>query len=158
MRWRGNRQSSNLEDKRGMAGPTVGGMGGAGIIIRLLPLIFRLLGWKGTVVAVIGFVGYGIYSGDLSQILGGGQFISSNQSTQKPIKQSVKEKEMVNFVSVVLADTEDTWEAIFNKAGKTYKQPRLVLFRGAVKSGCGYGSAQMGPLSRSFPIKRSTSI
>ncbi|MFT5657785.1 MAG: putative metalloprotease [Gammaproteobacteria bacterium] len=145
MRWRGNRQSSNMEDRRGMSGPALGGFGGGGGIIRLLPLIFRLLGWKGTIVAIIVFIGYGLYSGELSQMLGGGQFANGQTSQQQPVKQSAEEKEMVNFVSVVLADTEDTWQVLFDNMGKRYEQPRLVLFRRSVKSGCGLGSAQMGP-------------
>ncbi len=52
---------------------------------------------------------------------------------------------MVDFIAVVLADTEDTLKAIFKQQGKNYQEPRLVLYRNRVKSGCGFGTAQMGP-------------
>jgi len=61
------------------------------------------------------------------------------------VKQNAAEKEMARFVSVVLADTEDTWKQIFSARGKTYQEPRLVLFRNKVRSGCGFASAQTGP-------------
>jgi len=144
MRWRGNRQSNNVDDLRGMSASGLGG-GGSGLL-RLLPLAFRLLGFKGTVLAVIGLVGYGYFTGDLDQFLGG-DFAQNNQtvSKQQTVKQSAEEKELVEFVSVVLADTEDTWNTLFKEAGKKYQEPRLVLFRKAVKTGCGVGQAQMGP-------------
>jgi len=144
MRWRGSRQSNNIEDRRGM--PAAGLGGGGGGLLRLLPLAFRFLGFKGTMLAVIGLVGYGYFTGDLDQIIGG-NFLQgkTSSSQQQPVKQSAKEKELVQFVSVVLADTEDTWKALFKAAGKQYEEPHLVLFRNSVKSGCGMGSAQMGP-------------
>ncbi|MGB5200282.1 MAG: neutral zinc metallopeptidase, partial [Sedimenticolaceae bacterium] len=61
------------------------------------------------------------------------------------IEQSAQEKEMVEFVSVVLADTEETWSSLFQAGGESYKEPRLVLYRGAVNSACGLGQAAMGP-------------
>ena len=141
MRWRGNRQSSNLEDRRGMSGPMVGGGGG---VFRLLFMIYRIFGFKGTAVAVVGLVGYGLYTGDLNQMLSGGSLQGKPASSQT-VNQSAAEKEVVEFVSVVLADTEDTWHEIFKQAGAKYREPRLVLFRQSVKSGCGFGSSQMGP-------------
>lgn len=145
MRWRNNRQSHNIEDRRGMRSPRMGRSGGSGVL-RLLPLAYRFLGFKGTVVAVIGLLGYGYFTGDLNQILGGGSFQSSQStSTSQTIKQSAAEKELAQFVSVVLADTEDTWNLLFKNMGKKYQEPRLVLFRNTVKSACGMGSAQMGP-------------
>lgn len=143
MRWRGNRKSSNIEDRRGMRASRVSGSGNG--LIRLLPLAFRFLGFKGTVLAVIGLVGYGYFSGDLGQILPGATFSSQSSSTNQHIKQSTEEKELAQFVSVVLADTEDTWHTLFKETGKQYQEPRLVLFRKAVNSACGKGSAQMGP-------------
>jgi uncharacterized protein len=144
MRWRGNRQSNNIEDRRGSRGPVMGGGGGG--LLRLLPMVYRLLGFKGTAIAVIGLVGYGLISGDLSQILGGmSPSAPAAVSKSQPVQQSEQEKQLVQFVSVVLADTEDTWGTLFKARGQTYKQPRLVLFRKAVKTGCGIGSAQMGP-------------
>jgi predicted metalloprotease len=147
MRWRGNRKSSNIEDRRGMRGPRMTGLGGrGGGIIRLLPLAIRFLGVKGTVIAVALIVGYGLISGDLEQFLGGATFETSQPAADnQPVKQSQAEKELVEFVSVVLADTEDTWQALFKQAGKTYQEPHLVLFRRAVNTGCGIGSAQAGP-------------
>jgi len=148
MRWRGNRQSNNIEDRRGMSSPSMGGMGGlrgGGGMLRLLPVAFKFLGFKGTIIVIIGVLAYGFFTGNLGSILGLVAPSQTQQSASTPIKQSAAEKELAQFVSVVLADTEDTWHEIFNKAGKTYKEPKLVLYRDAVKSACGFGSAQMGP-------------
>jgi len=140
MRWRGNRTSSNIEDRRGVR--VSGGRGGGGML-QLLPTVFRFLGFRGTVVVVLGFLGYTYFTGgDLSALLGGG---GTTQTQSQPVKQSAAEKETVEFVSVVLADTEDTWRPLFEQQGKRYVEPELVLFRGAVKSACGLGQAAMGP-------------
>lgn len=146
MRWRGNRQSQNVKDRRGTRVSGTGGSGSGGGMLRLLPVVYKFLGFKGTAVVVIGFVIYGMFSGNLSQIMGTGALVDTTQtSTQQVVKQSAEEKEMVEFISVILADTEDTWKQIFQKHGKQYQDPQLVLYRDKVKSGCGYGSAQMGP-------------
>jgi uncharacterized protein len=63
----------------------------------------------------------------------------------RPLQQSAEEKQLSEFVSVVLADTEKTWHKIFSGIGKTYEEPKLVLFSGAVQSACGYAQAAMGP-------------
>jgi len=145
MRWRGNRESKNIEDRRGMSGPSMGSLGGGGGMLRLLPVAFKFLGFKGTIVVIIGVLAYGFFTGNLGTILG---FVAPSQTQQtasSPVKQTAAEKELAQFVSVVLADTEDTWHEIFSKAGKRYKEPTLVLYRNSVKSACGFGSAQMGP-------------
>lgn len=146
MHWRGNRQSRNVEDRRGQRVSGLGATGRGGGLLRLLPVIYRFLGFKGTAIAVVGVVAYGLFSGNLTQILGGGSFEdNTSKVSSHPLKQSAAEKEMVEFISVVLADTEDTWRQLFQQKGKHYQEPRLVLFRNKVKSGCGFGSAQMGP-------------
>ena len=146
MRWRGNRQSRNVEDRRSTRVSGIGGSGRGGGLLRLLPVVYKLLGFKGTALAVVGVVAYGLFSGNLTQILGGGSFEEGTPKvSQQAIKQSASEKEMVEFISVVLADTEDTWKQLFQQIDKQYQDPQLVLFRNKVKSGCGFGSAQMGP-------------
>ncbi len=149
MRWKGNRQSQNVEDRRGTRVSGTGGSGGgSGGMLRLLPVVYKFLGFKGTAVVAIGFVIYSLFSGNLSQIIGTGSSLVDNSSpgsTEQVVKQTAEEREMVEFISVILADTEDTWKQIFQKHGKQYQVPRLVLYRDKVKSGCGYGSAQMGP-------------
>ncbi len=146
MRWRGNRNSNNIEDRRSMSGPSLGGLGGGGGLFRLLPMIFRLFGFKGGAIAILGIGAYGLLSGNLSSMLGGVSLPEdpANQQSHQ-IEQSAEEQELVKFVSVVLADTEDTWHQLFKKQGGTYKEPRLVLFRDSVKSACGLGKAAMGP-------------
>ncbi len=145
MRWRGNRQSKNIEDRRGSHASRMGSSGGGGML-RLLPVAFKFLGFKGTVIAIVAVIGYGLYSGNLGQILGGSSFLEDvPQASNQPVKQSAEEKETVEFLSVILADTEDTWKQLFQQMGKQYQEPQLVLFRRAVNSGCGFGSAQMGP-------------
>jgi predicted metalloprotease len=118
-------------------------MGGGGGLLRFLPVVFRFLGFKGTALVALGVVGYVLFTGgDLSTLLGSSP---STQTSSEPVQQSAAEKELVDFVSVVLADTEDTWSILFKQNGQTYKKPKLVLFRGAVQSACGFGQAAMGP-------------
>lgn len=148
MRWRGKRTSNNIEDRRHVQTSGLGGMGrGGGGVLRLLPMVFRFLGFKGTAILVVAIGAYGVMTGNLGAILGllTGQQTTVAQQSTKPITQSAQEKELVEFVSVVLADTEQTWTAIFEEQGKQYQQPRLVLFRNAVKSACGMAQSAMGP-------------
>ncbi len=147
MRWRGRRQSSNVVDKRGTRMPRMARLGaGGGGIVRLLPLVFRVLGFKGTLIAIVLVVGYSYFSGDLERFLGSSGLESSQTgSTSQPVKQSAAEKQLVEFVSSVLADTEDSWNELFRQSGKSYREPKLVLFRQAVATACGTGSAQIGP-------------
>ena len=149
MRWRGNRKSSNVEDRRSVnsnAMRSSGGRGGSNLL-RLLPMAYKVLGFKGSVIAVVLVVGYGLYSGNLQNIIAllGGQQSAPSATNSQPFTQSAKEKELAEFISVVLADTEDTWSTIFKKHGLTYQEPKLVLFRGAVKSACGTAQSAMGP-------------
>jgi hypothetical protein len=90
---------------------------------------------------------YGYFTGNLDNMLGGLglQQGPTTQMSAKPFQESAAEKELVDFVSVVLADTEETWTALFRQKGKTYQEPRLVLFRGSVKSACGMAQSAIGP-------------
>lgn len=148
MRWRGNRKSRNVEDRRNMRVSRLGGTGrGGGGMLRLVPVIFKFLGFKGTAILAVAFVGYGLYTGNLGNMLSGLGLQQNNVSgmSTEPLRESAEEKELVDFVSVVLADTEETWHSLFRAKGKTYKEPRLVLFRDAVKSACGMAESAMGP-------------
>jgi predicted metalloprotease len=123
MRWTGRQQSGNVEDRRGMGG---GGKiaigGGAGIIILIISV---LLGQN-----PLDYINPG---GEGSQI----------QQQQQPT--SEEENQKAEFVKVVLKDTEDVWNKIFQERGETYQEPILVLFSGVDQSGCGTASAAMGP-------------
>jgi predicted metalloprotease len=128
-------------------------MGGGGNgLLRLLPVVFRFLGVKGTIVAVLALGAYSYFSGGgLGGLLGGltGSAVQTTQTEQTgsahKVEQTAQEQELTEFVSVVLADTEETWHTLFESEGKVYKEPRLVLYRGAVNSACGLGQAAMGP-------------
>ena len=151
MRWRGRRQSSNIEDRRGASPAGLGGLGGGrrGGLLRLVPLAFRFLGVKGTIAVVLALGAYSYFSGGgLGGLLGGlaGTGMPPSPGTESaPVEQSAEEQALVEFVGVVLADTEDTWHTVFAERGETYQEPRLVLYRGAVNSACGLGQAAMGP-------------
>ena len=146
MRWRNNRESSNVEDRRGTQTSDSGMSGGGSGMLRLLPMVYKFLGFKGTAILAVGFVGYGLFTGTLPQMLTGASVQNTaSTATHQPIKQDAAEKETAQFISVVLADTEDTWKQIFAANGKRYEDPKLVLFRDKVKSGCGFASAQTGP-------------
>jgi predicted metalloprotease len=135
MQWQGRRRSTNVEDRRGTRGG-FGGFGGrrAGIA-------------GGGLGAVAIIVLYLIFGGDLSQLIqGGSQTAAGTETTSLPAGQlSEHDREMGDFVSVVLADIEDIWSARFREMGRTYREPKLVLFSGATDSACGYASASVGP-------------
>ena len=124
MRWGDGRRSDNVEDRRGMSGP--GRLVGGGL---------------GTILLVIVALYFGV---DPSILLNqGGMPVPGTSSA--PYRSSAEEQRLADFVSVVLADTEDTWHAIFRSMGKEYAEPKLVLFSGSVPSACGTASAAIGP-------------
>ena len=125
MRWGSGRSSNNIEDRRGM-GVSGKGLAGGGI---------------GTIVIALIAMYFGV---DPSVILNQADSLTPNQQQTQP-QFSPEEERLKEFMSVVLADTEDVWGALFRSGGKTYEQPKLVLFSGAVQSACGYAEAAMGP-------------
>ena len=135
MKWKGRRQSDNVIDSRGKR---VVNTAGAGI---LLNFVGRRFGLKG-ILALFAIVGVLWVTGlvDPSLFLGGGA-----QTQSVPYEASPEEQERFDFVTVVLADTEDVWNALFANYGEEYPEPRLEIYRGQVATGCGMGMAQMGP-------------
>jgi predicted metalloprotease len=123
MRWQGRRGSSNIEDRRGMRYGKAGGVGIGAIVLALIAMYF---GQDPSVVLQ-----------NLPQ--------QQPQGEQVPYEESTAEKELREFIAVVLADTEQTWGEIFAANGRTYEKPGLVLFSGAVDSDCGFAQAAVGP-------------
>ncbi len=131
MKWEGNRESDNVEDRRGSGGgfPLPGGRGiGIGTIV-----IALLGGWL-----------LGVNPLTLLGLLSGGG-VPPAQVQQAPAQRPPADDRLARFVSTVLADTEDVWQGVFRQAGGSYQEPRLVLFRGATPTACGTGQAAMGP-------------
>lgn len=142
MRWRSGRRSTNIEDRRA-SGPARmrfpfpaggGGRKGGGISLGSIVVILVLM-----------FV----FDINPLELLGGGGSLTPTSYEQGTQPQSSAgqeaDDEMKDFVSAVLGDTEDTWHALFNELGTSYREPKLVLFRGAVQSACGFAQAAMGP-------------
>jgi predicted metalloprotease len=134
MRWEGNRESSNVEDMRSGGGGGGGfGIGGGAIGIGTI------------VVALIGGAVLGINPLTLLSMLTGGGGGPAQVQQQGPAPAPPANDKSSKFVSTVLADTEDVWTQLFQQGGATYHAPKLVLFRGAVRTACGSGQAAMGP-------------
>lgn len=125
MQWRGRRESGNVEDQR------AGGFGGRGIA----------LGGIGTVIVVVIGLLLGQNPLDLLQAVNQGQ----PQQEQTAPANSAADDEAAGFVKVVLADNEDVWHKLFEQQGMQYQEPKLVLFRNSVESGCGQASTAVGP-------------
>ena len=137
MKWEGNRESDNVEDRRDGGGSGGGGMGG-------------LIGGRGIgigtiVIALVGGWIFGINPLTILSLLSGGGGTEQVQTQQAPAHRPPADDHMAKFVSTVLADTEDVWKDIFTKGGKAYVEPHLVLFRGTTPTACGTGQAAMGP-------------
>jgi len=139
MKWEGQRESENVEDRRGRGG--TGGSGGRG-----LPVGGRGIGLGTIVVALIAGWIFGINPLTILGGLGGGGMPGAAVTEPaSPAARPPADDAAARFVSVVLADTEDVWRRLFQEAGSQYREPRLVLFRGAVPTACGTGQAAMGP-------------
>lgn len=136
MKWEGNRESDNVEDRRNEGGSGFGGglLGGRSIGIGTV-VVALLAGW------IFGINPLTV----LSLLSGGGGSPSAQVQQQTPAQKPPADDRMAAFVSTVLADTEDVWKDVFAKSGGTYQEPRLVLFRGATQTACGQGQAAMGP-------------
>ncbi len=122
MRWKGRKESSNVEDRRGISPKGIVG-GGIGTIV--IVVVVLLLG------------------GDPTSILQNVQL--NDQTTSSNYTESAGDKELAQFVSVVLAETENIWSEIFREKGETYREPKLVLFNGRVESACGIAGSSTGP-------------
>ncbi len=133
MRWEGNRESDNVEDRRGEGGGGGGfGIGGG------------TLGIGAVVIALVGGAIFGINPLTILGMLSGGGG-PTPQTQQGPAQLPPANDTQANFVRTVLADTEDVWGQLFKQGGANYVNPKLVLFRGAIRTGCGQGQAAMGP-------------
>jgi len=128
MKWKGSRQSDNVEDRRSISGGGKAIIGGG--VIGIIVLLLNLFGGEtGQQIAPI-----------LEQMQGG-----QGQQTEVAAPLSKEDEEMGNFVRAMLAYNEDTWTKIFAQHGMTYEKPKLVLFKGAVQTACGGASSASGP-------------
>jgi predicted metalloprotease len=122
MQWQGRRQSSNVDDRRGLSG---GGLAVGGGVLGVIFLLAKFL----------------LGDGDINDL----QQLSPPQQQEMTVEQKAAEDKQAAFVKVVLADTEDVWSKIFSEMGRTYTDPTLVLFRNSTTSACGNASAATGP-------------
>ena len=123
MRWEFGRRSDNVEDRRGRkVSPGLVGGGLGGLILTLIAIFL------------------GVDPAIIEQIAPQNDAYSGQTQTTSQRNDTMKQ-----FVSVVLADTEDTWNPLFRQMGRNYREPKLVLFENAVESACGYASSAVGP-------------
>lgn len=126
MKWEGRRKSDNLEDRRGMGstGKVVAGGGALGLIFLLVQL----------------FLG-----GDSAEVAKALENQLTQTTDQQAIELTPQEKAVGDFVSTVLASTEDTWKQLFQQKGMAYREPKMILFKDVVQSACGGASGSTGP-------------
>ena len=124
MKWRGRRQSSNVEDRRGSS--TGGKIAIGGGLVGLIFVLFQLFS-----------------GGDSSAVLD--QLQDQTETSTETRELTAEERELGNFAATVLADTEDVWHEIFQENGGIYREPGMVLFSDAVQTACGGASAASGP-------------
>ena len=144
MRWKGGRRSDNVEDRRGETPAYNASAGAAPMLLRLLPAMLRTK--VGRIILIGGVVV--VFGGRMLGVDVLGLFLGGGGSAPKPQPSpelSAQEQQLADFVSVVLADTEDTWHGLFGAQGGQYKEPTLVLFSGRVNSACGMASSAVGP-------------
>ena len=134
MKWEGNRESDNVEDRRGDDG---GGGGGSPVFGG------RSIGIGTIVIALLGGWILGVNPLTILGLLSGGTPPAHVQ--QAPAHRPPADDKMARFVSTVLADTEDVWKTVFSQGGGRYQEPRLVLFRGSTPTACGARPARTIP-------------
>ncbi|MBD5184177.1 MAG: neutral zinc metallopeptidase [Bacteroidales bacterium] len=126
MRLNGRRSSNNVEDRRGMSGGKIAGIGGIGGLI-----ITALIIW--------------ISGGNPLEVLNNTGGLTANNTAMQSSLSPEKEKQYEEFAKVILAGTEDVWKEEFQKAGLTYRNPKMMLYTGSVQSGCGNATSAVGP-------------
>ncbi len=134
MKWEGQDQSENVEDRRGSGGGRGGGFGLGG----------RSIGIGSVAIALVAGWVFGINPLTVLGLLSGGES-PQLQTSSGPAQKPPPEDKAAAFVSIVLRDTERVWGQVFKAGGGTYQQPKLVLFRGATATACGTGQSAMGP-------------
>ncbi|MCP1266848.1 KPN_02809 family neutral zinc metallopeptidase [Aeromonas hydrophila] len=127
MRWQDRRESNNVEDRRQEGGGSGGGIPISG---------------KGRLILLVVVMVAGYYGVDLSPLLN--EPPTQSQPQRQEMSQPAKDP-LARFTSVMLASTEDAWGEIFQQSGSRYQAPKLVLYRGATRTGCGQGQSVMGP-------------
>jgi len=133
MRWRDGRRSDNVEDYRGQ-GPAGGGTRSLGLKGGVGGIILLLAAWY-----------FGIDPAVVMGVLDGAAPPAAQQNEVVTAPPAAPRDELGEFISVVLADTEDSWTRIFSETGATYIPPKLRYFEGTTQSGCGAASAEVGP-------------
>ena len=123
MQWQGRRESTNVDDRRGVTG---GGLAIGGGVIGVIFILAKFL----------------LGGGDLNDLQ---QLVPPQQQQEMTTEQKAAQDKEAEFVKVVLADTEDVWTKLFSDMGRTYTDPTLVLFNGSTNSACGNANAQTGP-------------
>ncbi|CAO96115.1 KPN_02809 family neutral zinc metallopeptidase [Erwinia tasmaniensis] len=129
MRWQGRRESDNVEDRRDQSGTVGGGR-------------MRIPRGKGGIALLIVVIVAGYYGYDLSPLLSGG---SSSVAPTTQQQSSPKDDEAAQFTRTIFAMTEDTWQQLFQKMGKIWQAPTLVMYRNQTSTACGSGQSAMGP-------------
>jgi len=128
MKLTGRRESSNVDDRRGMSAAKIGGgLGIGGIVIALLMTFLS----KGTI--------------DLNDIISNVGTLNVTEQAEGGREFTAEEQELATFSKQILAGTEDVWTEEFKKLGKTYEPPKMVLYTGSVQTACGNGQSSMGP-------------
>lgn len=136
MRWEGNRESDNVEDRRGSDGG--GGLPG-------LPIGGRGLGLGSIVIALVVSAVFGVNPLKVLSLLSGGTQPPGTTQQSAPQGHAPANDPQTRFVKTTLGLTEDVWQDIFRQAGGQYRNPTLVIFRGVTRTACGQGQTAMGP-------------
>ena len=126
MKLTGRRESTNVDDRRGMSAAKAGGLGIGGIIIAL----------------IISFI---TGANPLDMLTNAGMLGNITEQAEGGREFTEEEQALATFSKQILAGTEDVWTEEFKKIGRTYEPPKMVLYTGSVQTGCGNGSASMGP-------------
>lgn len=129
MKWKGRRSSSNVEDRRSSGSSGMGGIGGKGVL--------------GGGIGIILMIIFALMGGDLGSIINNPGIADPGNNTTYESTQ--EEEDLKDFVSVVLADTEDAWSEIFSENKMSYQNPTLVIFNDSVQSACGVAGSSTGP-------------
>lgn len=142
MRWDNERRSDNVEDQRNGLSQPRSALGAAPLLLRLLPFLLQNRFGRGLlIIGVLVYFGGKLLGIDIAPLLLGSPVApqQAEQAAQPP------QDPLADFVSVILASTEDTWQNIFATNNRHYQKPKLVLFRQQVQSACGFAEEAMGP-------------